>query len=66
VRRDRAENLRAELITELKAFNTNRNQYAGDRAVPRTRRACASNISNSDPVLLVEIQSIRRTLLVLV
>jgi hypothetical protein len=66
VRRDRAENLGAELITELKAFNTNRNQHAGDRTVPRTRRARASNTSNSDPVLLAEIQSIRRALLALV
>jgi hypothetical protein len=66
VRRDRAENLGAELITKLKAFNTNCNQHAGDRAVPRTCRACASNNSNSDLVLLAEIQSIRRALLTLV
>jgi hypothetical protein len=66
VRRDRAENLGAKLITELKAFNTNCNQHAGDRAVPRTRYARASNTSNSDLVLLVEIQSIRRALLALV
>jgi hypothetical protein len=66
VRCDRAENLGAELITELKAFNTNRNQHTSDCTIPRTYYARASNTSNSDLVLLVEIQSIRCALLILI
>jgi hypothetical protein len=65
-RRDRAENLGAELIAELKAYNVNRTQQTGDRAVPRTRRAGATNSISGDPVLLAEVQSIRRALLALV
>jgi hypothetical protein len=68
IRRDRAEDLGKELIAELKAFNVNRNQHAGDRTVPRTRRAGAANVSSGpiDPVMLAEVQSIRRGLLALV
>ena len=65
-RRDRAENLGVELIEELKAYNVNRNQHTGDRALPRTRRAGATNTSNGDPVVLAELQSIRRGILALV
>jgi hypothetical protein len=65
-RRDRAENLGADLIAELKAYNVNRNQQTGDRAVPRTRRAGATNTISGDPVLLAEVQSIRRALLAIV
>jgi hypothetical protein len=66
VRRDRAENLRQDLIDELKAYNVNRNQYTGDRAMPRTRRAGAANTTSGDLVMLAEVQSIRRALLALV
>jgi hypothetical protein len=65
-RRDRAENLGTVLIDELKAYNVNRTQQTGDRAVPRTRRAGAANTISGDPVLLAEVQSIRRALLALV
>jgi hypothetical protein len=67
-RRDRAENLGAALIDELKAYNVNRTQQTGDRAVPRIRRAGATNTAASsiDPVLLAELQSIRRGILALV
>lgn len=65
-RRDRAENLGTDLIDELKAYNVNRNQQAGDRTVPRSRRAGAANTSSGDLVLLAEVQSIRRALLALV
>jgi hypothetical protein len=65
-RRDRAENLGQDLIDELKAYNVNRTQHAGDRAVPRTRGARASSNTSADPVILAEIQSIRRALLALV
>jgi hypothetical protein len=57
VRRDRAENLGQDLINELKAYNVNRNQHTGDRA---------ANNTSGDPVMLAEIQSIRRGLLALV
>jgi hypothetical protein len=65
-RRDRAENLGTALIDELKAYNVNRTQQTGDRAVPRTRRASATNTISGDPVLLAEVQSIRRALLAIV
>jgi hypothetical protein len=66
VRRDRAENLGQDLINELKAYNVNRNQHTGDRAVPRARGGRAANNTSGDPVMLAEIQSIRRGLLALV
>jgi hypothetical protein len=67
-RRDCAENLGAVLIDELKAYNVNRTQQTGDRTVPRTRRAGATNTAASsvDPVLLAELQSIRCGILALV
>jgi hypothetical protein len=65
-RRDRAENLGEELVSELKAFNVNRKRQTGDRSVPRSGAAGASNITAGDPVLLAEVQSIRRALLALV
>jgi hypothetical protein len=51
VRRDRAENLGAELITELKAFNTNRNQHAGDRTVPPTQSCWQRSRASGVPCL---------------
>jgi hypothetical protein len=65
-RRDCAEILREELVSELKAFNVNRKRQTSDRSMPRSSTVGASNITTSDPVLLAEVQSIRRTLLALV
>jgi hypothetical protein len=55
VRRDRAENLGEELVSELKAFNVNRKRQTGDRSIPRSGAVGASNITASDPVLLAEV-----------
>jgi hypothetical protein len=56
------------LIDELKAYNVNRTQQTSDRAMPRTRRAGATNTAASsvNPVLLAELQSIRRGILALI
>jgi hypothetical protein len=55
VRRDCAENLGEELVSELKAFNINCKRQTGDRSVPRSGAAGASNITTSDLVLLAEV-----------
>jgi hypothetical protein len=65
-RRDRAENLGEELVSELKAFNVNRKRQTSDRSMPRSSAAGASNITTSDLVLLAKVQSIRRALLALI
>jgi hypothetical protein len=55
VRRDCAENLGEELVSELKAFNINCKRQTGDRSVPRSSAIGASNITASDLVLLAEV-----------
>jgi len=65
-REARARDLTDELIAGLKALNTNRSKTEGDRVAPRKRRAGGSNTGNSDPMVLAELQSIRRGILALV
>lgn len=65
-REARARNLTDELIAGLKALNTNRSKTEGDRVASRKRRAGGSNTGNSDPMVLAELQSIRRGILALV
>jgi hypothetical protein len=55
VRRDCAENLGEELVSELKAFNINYKRQTGDRSVPRSSAIGASNITASDLVLLAKV-----------
>lgn len=65
-REARACDLTDELIASLKALNTNRSKTEGDRVISRKRRARGSNTGNSDPMVLAELQSIRRSILALV
>lgn len=65
-REDRARTLGQELIDELKSFDKNRKNQQGDRAVPRKRGAAGAHTGGTDPLLLAELQSIRRGMLALV
>lgn len=65
-REDRAVTLGQELIDELKQFDKNRKNQRGDRAVPRKRGAAGAHSDGTDPLLLAELQSIRRGVLALV
>lgn len=65
-REARARALTDELIAGLKSFNINRNKTDGDRVAGRRRRAGASQAGSSDPVVVAELQSIRRGILALV
>lgn len=65
-REARARDLTDELIAGLKALNNNRSKTEGDRVAGRKRRAGGSNTASSDPMLLAELQSIRRGILALV
>jgi hypothetical protein len=53
-----------QLINDLAAFKVNRNRTTADRQVNRKRGAAAAQ--GTDPVLLAEVQSIRRGLFALV
>jgi hypothetical protein len=53
-----------QLIDDLAAFKVNRNRTTADRQVNRKRGATAAQ--GTDPVLLAEVQSIRRGLFALV
>jgi hypothetical protein len=53
-----------QLIDDLAAFKVNRNRTTADRQVNRKRSAAAAQ--GTDPVLLAEVQSIRRGLFALV
>jgi hypothetical protein len=65
-REARACDLTDELIARLKALNTNRNKTEGDRVASRKRRAGGSNTTSGDPMVIAELQSIRRGILALV
>jgi hypothetical protein len=65
-REQRAVDLGQQLIDELKIFNHDRKNFAGDRGMGRRRRAGASQVSSMDDTLLAEFQSVRRGILALV
>jgi hypothetical protein len=65
-REARARDLTDELIAGLKALNNNRNKTEGDRVAGRKRRAGGSNTASGDPMVIAELQSIRRGILALV
>lgn len=65
-REARARDLTDELIDGLKALNNNRSKTEGDRVAGRKRRAGGSNNISSDPMVIAELQSIRRGILALV
>jgi hypothetical protein len=65
-RKARARDLTDELIAGLKTLNNNRNKTEGDRVAGRKRRAGGSNTTSSDPMVIAELQSIRRGILALV
>jgi hypothetical protein len=64
-RQQRAVDLGQQLIDELKAFDHNRKNFAGDRSKPRKRRRGASHADTNED-LMDEVQSIRRGILALV
>jgi len=64
-RAQRATELGQQLIDELKQYNHNRKNFAGDRAMPRKRRGGAAQAGSNDETL-AELQSIRRGILALV
>lgn len=64
-REARARDLTEALIAGLKTLDQNRSKVEGDRVMGRKRRAGASN-PGSDPMVLAELQSIRRGVLALV
>ena len=65
-REARACDLTDELIDGLKSLNNNRNKTEGDRVTGRKRRAGGSNTTSGDPMVIAELQSIRRGILALV
>jgi hypothetical protein len=65
-REARARDLTDELIDGLKSLNNNRNKTEGDRVAGRKRRAGGSNTTSGDPMVIAELQSIRRGILALV
>lgn len=53
------------LVEDLRRFDRNRNKVAGDRPTPRKVRAAAAPAASND-ALLLEVQSLRRSVLALV
>jgi hypothetical protein len=64
-RQQRAVDLGQQLIDELKAFDHNRKNFAGDCSKPRKRRRGASHADTNED-LIDEVQSIRRGILALI
>jgi hypothetical protein len=65
-REARACDLTDELIARLKTLNNNCNKTEGDRVAGCKRCAGSSNTTSSDPIVIAELQSIRRGILALV
>ena len=55
-----------ELITRLKALNNNYSKTESNCITSRKRRAGGSNTTSSNPIVIAELQSIRRSILALI